>query len=591
MHQSVKKAVKGTVLTGRIKLGCLIMLVLFLGMLGTMSLADGIKIVCGPNGYPNPALSEKPVYCNVFAMDSLDRHLSFIWSSPNGGTFSNPSAPNTMWKSPANVSDTTDTYTISVEISDHFGNTTTVSYDQGVIAIPPMPAISIIRPASGNPNPVFPNDPVRVTVFARGTSATPLAYSWSADSGSFSNATVPCTEWIAPENSSLNIESYNLSVIITDGYSFVTSACTQSVLCSVMQNSTEFTAADDTAYWRFQPAGSCRSTPQISWLESYADQSGVIKITFTGPDQGYKITSRYRFRPEMDAWYKLSINFYCDETCDKEEIVPLFLLYNHNTSYNIKQLSGAYTGNGLIKAGNWYTIEAFILAAETTGDFQIIIKNNGNLGAMYLNSIVMNQTVPPAIANPVPVAVPGGAFDTDADTTNFGFQITQSAFTTIPAISWETSYNGQDGVVGLTFTKPNQGIKITSASLLEAPAGRNVVMTFKIRPAVANDFGLQVLGWLYGEEPVKRRFDMNGCGYIGTIPADQWTTIYVPLTSVSEQSVYRVQIGLKNCWRYPQTIYLDDIQFFYAADSSATPVQLAMLPMDSTKGSWFNLYE
>ena len=83
--------------------------------------ADTITITAGPTAATNPVSSGGQTQLSITASDSQGHTLGYSWSSP-AGTFSNATIANPVWTAPTNTTGTTQTYTLSVTVSDLQGS-------------------------------------------------------------------------------------------------------------------------------------------------------------------------------------------------------------------------------------------------------------------------------------------------------------------------------------------------------------------------------------------------------------------------------------------------------------------------------------
>jgi hypothetical protein len=83
--------------------------------------------------------------------------------------------------------------------------------DEKIVNVSPKPAIQVTVQAT--PQSVDTGQPITVQAVASATNASPLSYQWTADGGSFTNASADSTVWTAPDNAGI----YRLAVVVTDG--------------------------------------------------------------------------------------------------------------------------------------------------------------------------------------------------------------------------------------------------------------------------------------------------------------------------------------------------------------------------------------
>ena len=327
----------------------------------------------------------------------------------------------------------------------------------------------------------------------------------------------------------------------------------------------DFDLASDTTNWGFElPAGTA-SIPTISFLSTYQGHNGIMKLNWTTASQGLKLTCKRKFMPVSSIpWYRLKVTYYCDSPSTNQSVVGQLLNYAGNTSSVIKYIGGAYTGNSMITSGRWYSYEIYgQYSLVSAGFLQLILKNGGSNGAMYIDSIELDNMMPTSISSPVWASVPYGDFDVASDTTHWGFQLPLDGASSLPQISWST------GLLVLNFTAANQGVKITSADKFTLPAGRSAEMSFSICPSLSLPTTLTVQANLYAEKDVSAHWDMGAGVSIGNLLGNRWQYFFAPLNSVSQISTYRLQLILKNGANTSQKVYLDNIQLVYSSTALA----------------------
>lgn len=154
------------------------------------------------------------------------------------------------------------------------------------------------------------------------------------------------------------------------------------------------------------------------------------------------------------------------------------------------------------------------------------------------------------------------------ETSYWGLQTAPGTTNGEPTLGWESTLDGQTGIMSYSFTTSSQGEKMTSRDTFYVPPDSNAIMSFKIYSDSPTPTQLSVLGCLFAEKDVNAQiWDESGVGNFGILAGDTWNTVFVPLTSVSEQTSYRLQLFIRNQDQYPENIYLDDIQLFYGANS------------------------
>ena len=343
------------------------------------------------------------------------------------------------------------------------------------------------------------------------------------------------------------------------------------VFASVYIPGGDFKSAVDTTIWGFQKAGGVSQMPSFSWLSSYNGRTGILKLSYSGSTEGVKLTSMARsFNGAGNNWYRIRVQYSSDSPNNGHEIISQLLSYVSPESYAITEVGGNWTGNGQMIGNKWYTYDAYVYSKESSQQPQLILKNNGSTGDFYIDSIQCDSTIPPAVTSPVSVPMTIGDFDTAADSTSWGFQNTADGINGKGTLSWASSIGAQNGVLALTFNNIYQGAKITASPTYSIATNRNAMMSFKFRSNLSSPTTLHVLGYLYGEKDLATfKVDLAGKAILGNFPGNQWNTAYIPLTSVSQNSSFRMQLIIKNNTQSAETVYIDNIQLVYSSTALA----------------------
>ena len=371
----------------------------------------------------------------------------------------------------------------------------------------------------------------------------------------------------------VNGQTYYYGLFAHDtSFSYATGAF---VAASLVWNSNDgdFDDFSDTTYWAFQKPGGVTQMPAVSFESTYGNHTGILRINYSTTTEGLKLTAIPRvFNGSGNNWYRLRVQYASDSPNNGHEIIAQMLSYPNHQSYTITEIGGDWTGNGQIGSNQWYTFDAYMYSKESSQQIQLILKNNGSAGDFYIDSIQCDSTPPPAIVSPVSGSVTIGDFNTAADTTNWGFQNIADGINGKGTQSWVSTVGAQNGVLALNFNNLYQGVKITAGSTFAIAANRNAVMSFKYRSNLSSPTTLYILGYLYGERDLATfKVDLAGKGVLGNFTGNQWNTLYVPLTSISGNTSFRMQLVIKNNAQSPEIVYLDDIQLVYSSTSLVTP--------------------
>ena len=292
----------------------------------------------------------------------------------------------------------------------------------------------------------------------------------------------------------------------------------------------DFDTANDTTYWAFQLAGNVSQIPAYSWISAYNGHTGILKLNYSIATEGLKLTSIPRLSfGNTSCWYRIRVQYASDSPNDGHDIVSQLLSYPDHQSYTISEVGGNWTGNGQITPSQWYTFDTYVYSKESSQQIQLKLKNNGSSGAFYIDSILCDSTLPPAIASPISVPITSGDFDTAADTTGWGFQSIATAPNGTGTLSWASTIGAQSGVLALGFDMDNQGVKITSIPTYGITVNRNVVMSFKFRSNLSSPTTLHVLGYLYGERDLATfKVDLSGKGLLSNLPVTNGIPLMFP---------------------------------------------------------------
>ena len=105
------------------------------------------------------------------------------------------------------------------------------------------------------------------------------------------------------------------------------------------------------------------------------------------------------------------------------------------------------------------------------------------------------------------------------------------------------------------------------------------VLSFKIASDLSTPSSLDILALQFAiQEVTTHSYDIGGYANIGILSGNTtWTTFYVPLTSLSQET-HQLQFIIKNKSQASESVYLDDIQLFYNPDISINPLKWVIKP-------------
>lgn len=326
----------------------------------------------------------------------------------------------------------------------------------------------------------------------------------------------------------------------------------------------DFDVASDTGYWGFETPLDIPYQAYINWVSSLQGESGLLMFQFYDSDQEIKMTSKMRFTPDLsNPWYTVRITYYLQSLNGYMNLIPSILTYADNTSLQIEEIGVGYCGEPFEYL--WSTIDVPLYCRTSSGQIQLIVKNNNCLGNLYIDSIELLNQPPSAVTSSVNVNVPYGDFSVASDTTQWAFEIPPGSLNSngIAAIGWITALAEQTGVLTLGFDTSYQGAKITSLDTFNVPANHSSIMSFKVYSSLSDPTEIQIIGILFSfNNETTGIWDIGGYANIGAFAGDSWNTVYVPLTAPLNNTD-RIQLIVKNTSQFPATIYINDIQLYY----------------------------
>jgi hypothetical protein len=370
----------------------------------------------------------------------------------------------------------------------------------------------------------------------------------------------------------------NSQSIIMDGSKTVTANFTLLTAWDNVEGN--FDVASDLGYWGFEIPIDTTYPPYIYWISSYQGRSGLLEFQFYDENQEVKMTSKMRFTPDLsNPWYILRITYYMDESYGYMNLIPSILTYSDNTSLQIEEIGTGYLGDPFGQV--WSTMDVPLYCHTSSGQLQLIVKNNGIARNFYIDSIELLNQLPSVVTSFVNVNVPYGDFSVASDTTQWAFQIPPGSLNPngIATVSWIPALAEQTGVLALSFITTYQGVKITSLDTFSVPSGHSSMMSFKVYSPLSDPTAIQIMGILFSFNiETSGIWDIGGYANIGALAGDSWNTVYVPLTSPLNNTD-RIQLIVKNTSQFPTTVYLDDIQLYY----DPTPVSQSITLLKPTQ--------
>ena len=352
----------------------------------------------------------------------------------------------------------------------------------------------------------------------------------------------------------------------------------KSVYLSWQSSEGSFETSLDTVNWVFQKTENETQMPAYHWLSNYSGHTGILKINYSNATEGLKLTAVNRlYNGVANNWYHIRVQYASDSPNHGHEIIAQLLSYPGHQSNTITEVGGNWTGNGQIASHQWYTYDAYMYSKESSQQVQLILKNKGHSGAFYIDSIECDSAVPPAVTSPILVPMTIGDFDTGADMAGWAFEKAAGSTGKNMYYGWTTSELIQNSFLFFEFSMATQGIKITSIPVYNIDTHRNVLLSFKIH---AMDYinPPNIIGYLYGEHDLADfKVDLAGKATFRKYDVSLWNTFYVPLTSISGNTSFRIQIVIKKNAYSEEFVHLDDVQLYYSPAISASSQWVELL--------------
>ena len=486
-----------------------------------------LEIGEGPQSDANPANSGDTVTCFVYPSDNWGYEgFSYQWTA-EGGVLSKTTTDSPTWIVPVNSACTVQYYQISVTVDNLRGISRTTTFYQGVRA-----SLESVHALKANPldngvkltwfNPVSKN--YSGTLIRRKEGGYPA--------GPTDGVQVYWSNGEAYNDMGLmNGKTYYYAAFSHDSLLNYTPAIYTRIYLPWNNNNGTFAFSSSTIHWAFENINGVGNQPAYSWLSSYANHPGILCLSFSSQTEAVKITSNSRFAVSTtNPWYRLRMNYYAEGTTSGMEIKSSVLLYSDHSSYAVREVAGNWTGNGLVHTGTWYTYDMYAYCRSSSAQVQVVIKNNGSKGKLYIDTLSLDTITPPALTNGTTIQVVVGDFDTGDDTTSWAFETPPlEPWTFLPTCSWLSSFSNQTGVLTLSFDQATQGVKLTSIPTYILPKGKNAILTFKVYSDISSPSELQVIGYLYAERTVAIfQVDLGAKGELGVLPGNQWNTVLYP---------------------------------------------------------------
>ena len=195
-------------------------------------------------------------------------------------------------------------------------------------------------------------------------------------------------------------------------------------VCEVLNSKGHLASSSDTAAYGFESVPSApNGIPDISWLNTYNNATGVLRLTFSSTNMGVKITpfSNYYIKTVPNTWYTVRIRLTCNATSQNNTFSPSVFAYN-GIPPSPTEVSGMVAFS-IPTTWTWFECPIF-----TTGSSlypQFILKNlTTSLRNLYVDDIQVIEKKP-AIAlayGAVKVPISIADFDSASDTTSYAYE-------------------------------------------------------------------------------------------------------------------------------------------------------------------------
>lgn len=370
----------------------------------------------------------------------------------------------------------------------------------------------------------------------------------------------------------VNGKTYYYTFYAQDKNMNFSSGWKESVYLDSWQNRlSDFDVAADTSNWAYEPAEGITGIPGVSWNSLYAEHTGLMIISFSGETEGIKMTGLGRVNSNYSTgWVNLKITFREDSTNDNLEILPAGLFFSNPTSWELRGVGASWTGENQSLKGSWHTWETWMESRNYLTQPQLILKNNGHPGTLYIDSVELNHIPAPAFSIATSYSYEYGDFSPAEDTVQWGFETLDETTGGMPEISIinTNDHRSYDALL-LTFTGPNQGLKMTSKTLFDTQPSAPLYLYYMAKTTVEDttNFGLDIGGFLYSEDSsnpelyeIGGRYDI-GFSYAG------WEERKFYLNPLAGHTQGRIQMIIRNHDYYPFRVLLDNISFHSLAEN------------------------
>ncbi len=159
----------------------------------------------------------------------------------------------------------------------------------------------------------------------------------------------------------------------------------------------DFLTSSDTTLWVVEniSSGTSTTSPVLSWLPTYNNATGVIKIQFNGSNQRIKLTLQKAnwYVPEIGNWYLVKSNIQSD-TVTPNDLAATIVLFT-----GVPGNPTDIDGHALVSIGTtWVTLRSYQESLNSNTLYpQLIIASNDNPNAtIYIDSIEVDEILAPS---------------------------------------------------------------------------------------------------------------------------------------------------------------------------------------------------
>lgn len=337
-------------------------------------------------------------------------------------------------------------------------------------------------------------------------------------------------------------------------------------------DSVNFDTIGDFFNFSFDQVDSSTPLPSISWLSTYGNKTGLLKLTFSSSNQGVKLTCIPRFYATPWAWRKMNLTMYSE--ISNAVIQESFLMYTDDTTsyfennpslYSIKELSSQYRGYNV--RNSWTDYYSYIYPYKNNGHLQVQIMNNGNAGNIYVDNFQFAVTSPSTVYSSSFI---GGTFDSTSSLfSNWGFSSLSNYTTPVYGIYTVSSLFG----TFVSTINPTEGLKMTlvDSSRINVSSTKDVVFEYdtylRDQYGTSNpDITIGYYSYIEENSGILGYKDISAYVNLGDLPTNQWRTYKIFNQSYTNNRSCRPQIQFTNnaseldYWRY---IHFDNIDLQY----------------------------